>query len=76
MIDHISIAVGDLAGSAAFYERLLATIGMTKLVEREGTVGFGKKYPEFWLQRPPWQTARTGRHGHPYLPAGAQRGHG
>ena len=53
MIDHISIAVGDLAGSAAFYERLLATIGMTKLVEREGTVGFGKKYPEFWLNARP-----------------------
>lgn len=49
MIDHISIAVHDLAASAALYERLLAPLGLAKLVTRERTVGFGKRYPEFWL---------------------------
>ena len=49
MIDHISIAVRDLAASAALYERVLAPLGLTKLVTRERTVGFGKRYPEFWL---------------------------
>jgi catechol 2,3-dioxygenase-like lactoylglutathione lyase family enzyme len=53
MIDHISIAVADLQASARFYEPLLATIGMTRLVERERTVGFGKRYPEFWLNARP-----------------------
>ena len=53
MIDHASIGVRDLAAAAAFYERVLATIGLQKLVAREGTVGFGKKYPEFWLNARP-----------------------
>lgn len=49
MIDHISIAVRDLAVSARFYEAVLATLGMTRLEARPVTVGFGKSYPEFWL---------------------------
>ena len=50
MIDHISIAVSDLARSAAFYDAVLAPLELTRLITREGfTVGFGKKYPEFWL---------------------------
>ena len=53
MIDHVSISVGDLAASTAFYEPVLAAIGLAKLVEREGTVGFGKRYPEFWLNARP-----------------------
>ena len=49
MIDHVSIAVRDLAACGQFYEPVLATIGYGKLVTRPGTIGFGKKYPEFWL---------------------------
>jgi catechol 2,3-dioxygenase-like lactoylglutathione lyase family enzyme len=49
MIDHISIAVRDLDACARFYETALAAIGYTKLVVRPTTVGFGKKYPDFWL---------------------------
>ena len=53
MIDHVSIAVSDLARSAEFYENALAPIGLKRLVKRPGTVGFGKKYPEFWLNARP-----------------------
>ena len=50
MIDHVSIAVADLAESAAFYDAVLAPLGLAKLVDRSpATVGFGRKYPEFWL---------------------------
>ena len=49
MIDHVSIAVRDLEACGRFYEALLATLGYSKLVTRPGTIGFGKKYPEFWL---------------------------
>jgi catechol 2,3-dioxygenase-like lactoylglutathione lyase family enzyme len=49
MIDHVSIPVRDLARSAALYERLLAHLELTRLVDRPATVGFGKRYPEFWL---------------------------
>jgi len=49
MIDHVSIVVRDLAAATRFYDSLLATIGVTKLEARPTTVGFGKKYPEFWI---------------------------
>jgi catechol 2,3-dioxygenase-like lactoylglutathione lyase family enzyme len=49
MIDHVSLAVRDLAAATAFYERLLAPLGYAKLVVRPASVGFGKKYPELWL---------------------------
>ena len=49
MIDHISIAVRDLAACERFYETVLATLGYTKLIARPTTVGFGKKYPDFWI---------------------------
>jgi catechol 2,3-dioxygenase-like lactoylglutathione lyase family enzyme len=65
MIDHISIAVRDLEASAAFYEKVLAPLGLKRLVQRAGTVGFGKAYPEFWLNlRPaaPPVPADTGIH--------------
>jgi len=52
MIDHISIAVRDLDAAARFYDTLLAPLGMIRLREGpEPTVGFGKKYPEFWINR-------------------------
>ncbi|MGE0699947.1 MAG: VOC family protein, partial [Hyphomicrobiaceae bacterium] len=43
----------DLARSTAFYEALLAPLGMTCLVRREGMAGFGKRYPELWLNHRP-----------------------
>jgi catechol 2,3-dioxygenase-like lactoylglutathione lyase family enzyme len=56
MIDHVSIAVRDLAKSSRFYDAVLAVLGHTKLIVRPGTVGFGKKYPEFWLNERRAQT--------------------
>ena len=52
MIDHISVAVRDLQAAARFYEALLATLGMSKLREwPDESIGFGKKYPEFWINK-------------------------
>jgi catechol 2,3-dioxygenase-like lactoylglutathione lyase family enzyme len=65
MIDHVSVPVRDLSASAQFYERVLAPLGYVRLVERPATVGFGKQYPEFWLnlraEMPPIP-ADTGMH--------------
>jgi catechol 2,3-dioxygenase-like lactoylglutathione lyase family enzyme len=49
MIDHVSIAVRDLDRAARFYETVLGAIGYAKLEVRAATVGFGKTYPEFWV---------------------------
>ena len=49
MIDHISVGVSDLERSARFYEATLAPLGLSRVVTRPSTIGFGKNYPEFWI---------------------------
>src|ERR1700757_111619 len=49
MIDHVSVGVADLERAARFYEATLAALGLTRLVRRPATIGFGKTYPEFWI---------------------------
>jgi len=52
MIDHVSIAVRDLKAGERFYTALLTTLGMTKLRDwPDAAIGYGKKYPEFWINR-------------------------
>ncbi len=52
MIDHVSVAVRDLDAAARFYEAPLATLGMSKLREwPDVSIGYGKKYPEFWINK-------------------------
>jgi catechol 2,3-dioxygenase-like lactoylglutathione lyase family enzyme len=63
MIDHVSIGVRDLAAASRFYEAVLGALGFAKLDDRPATVGFGKKYSEFWLN------LRSGM-----LPVGADSG--
>ena len=59
MIDHVSIAVRDLAAAADFYEAVLGTLGFVKLDGRATTLGFGKRYPEFWINHRPAATPIT-----------------
>ena len=49
MLDHVSVGVSDLERASRFYEAALAPLGLLKLVMRPGTIGFGKTYPEFWI---------------------------
>jgi catechol 2,3-dioxygenase-like lactoylglutathione lyase family enzyme len=52
MLDHISIPVRDFARAANFYDTVLATIGLKRIKEREGAIGYGTKAgfpPEFWI---------------------------
>ncbi len=63
MIDHISIAVSDLARATRFYEAVLGTIGYAALDIRGATVGFGKKYSEFWLNARPDMAPLPGNSG-------------
>jgi catechol 2,3-dioxygenase-like lactoylglutathione lyase family enzyme len=49
MIDHVSVSVRDLGKATRFYEAVLGAIGHRRLETRARTVGFGKEYPEFWI---------------------------
>ncbi|HEY7231642.1 MAG TPA: VOC family protein [Pseudolabrys sp.] len=61
MIDHVSVAVRDIKSAEAFYSALLAPLGLSKLREWPGAaIGYGKKYPEFWINH---------RTGMPPIPA-------
>jgi catechol 2,3-dioxygenase-like lactoylglutathione lyase family enzyme len=53
VIDHISIAVSDLGRATRFYEAVLGVIGYAPIDVRGATVGFGKKYSEFWINARP-----------------------
>jgi catechol 2,3-dioxygenase-like lactoylglutathione lyase family enzyme len=51
-IDHVSIPVADLAASAAFYDAVLATLGLKRRKQREGAIGWGPDDvlpPIFWI---------------------------
>jgi catechol 2,3-dioxygenase-like lactoylglutathione lyase family enzyme len=51
-IDHVSIPVADLARAAAFYDAVLATIGLGRKKERPGAIGYGsaaRRAPTFWI---------------------------
>jgi catechol 2,3-dioxygenase-like lactoylglutathione lyase family enzyme len=63
MIDHVSVAVRDLAKSARFYQAVLGAIGFTQLESRSATVAFGKTYSEFWINlRSDAASASNGAH--------------
>ena len=53
MIDHVSVPVRDLETAARFYAAVLGPLGVTQLETRPATVGFGTKYPEFWINLRP-----------------------
>ena len=63
MIDHVSIGVRDLDRARRFYDAVLGALGFTPLRENPGTVGYGKRYPEFWINhRPQLVASDTGVH--------------
>jgi catechol 2,3-dioxygenase-like lactoylglutathione lyase family enzyme len=64
MLDHVSIPVADLDRAAAFYDAVLATIGLERRKERPGAIGYGppaRAAPVFWiLARSPQAGATAG----------------
>ncbi len=52
IVHHLSIGVRDHAAAVEFYDRVLTTIGARRVLEFPGAVGFGKQFPEFWVQSP------------------------
>ena len=53
MLDHLGLAVADFERSKAFYERALAPLGISVLMEpAPGIAGFGEQHdqkPYFWI---------------------------
>ena len=50
VLDHLSIQCADIAASAAFYDKTLATIGGQRIMDFGDTIGYGvPPMPDFWL---------------------------
>ncbi len=64
-ICHASLGTNDVVKAKAFYQPLLATLGIELVCDYSHAVAFGKGYPEFWLQLPfDQQIATTGNGTH------------
>jgi hypothetical protein len=66
-IDHVSIPVADFSTSAAFYDAVLATLGMQRRKENDIGIGWGPPEtaaPIFWIiaQKPGSASAGLGLH--------------
>ena len=69
MIDHVSVAVRDLAAATKFYDALLGALGYQRLDNRPHTVGWGKKYSDFWINLRPNMSRSPAGQRRAYLPA-------
>ncbi len=53
MIDHVSLGVSDLAHSKAFYDAVLRPLGVTRIYDYDGGLGYGVgDKPSFWIGPP------------------------
>ena len=54
MLDHVSLGVADFDRSQAFYDAVLATLGMKRYFNYPGAAGYGatQDRPVFWIGRP------------------------
>jgi catechol 2,3-dioxygenase-like lactoylglutathione lyase family enzyme len=50
ILDHVGVNVSDYARSKAFYEKALAPLGISVLMEFSQACGFGRdRKPDFWI---------------------------
>ncbi len=51
-LSHVSLGSNNFDAAADFYDRTLAALGCRRVLEHPGAIGYGRDYPEFWLQLP------------------------
>jgi len=52
IISHVSIGTNDFDRATQFYDQVLQTLGIRRIMEHPGAVAYGRQYPEFWVQTP------------------------
>ena len=52
MLSHVSLGTSDAARAAAFYDPVLAVLGIRKLDERDGSIDYGTSMTLFSLEKP------------------------
>jgi catechol 2,3-dioxygenase-like lactoylglutathione lyase family enzyme len=49
MLDHLGIQCSDMDASARFYDEVLATLGITRVMDFGVAMGYGTDSPDFWI---------------------------
>ncbi len=52
MLHHVSLGTNDAARAAAFYDPVLAVLGIRKIDERDGSIDYGTSMTVFSLEKP------------------------
>jgi catechol 2,3-dioxygenase-like lactoylglutathione lyase family enzyme len=52
VLSHVSLGTNDYARAKAFYDAVLATLQIRCVMDFPGGAGYGRQFPEFWIQRP------------------------
>jgi len=52
ILSHVSIGTNDFDRAVAFYDAVMPTLGIRRVMEHPGAIAYGKKFPEFWVQTP------------------------
>ena len=53
MLDHIGLAVSDVAKSKTFFAAALAPLGYKVLMDFGEAIGLGSERPDFWIAKAP-----------------------
>lgn len=66
MLNHVSVGVRDVARATEFYDAVFAALGYKRVLEYlPHAIGYGDKYPTFWVQLPSeGQELTVGNGGH------------
>ena len=52
VLSHVSLGTNDYPSAKAFYDGVLGTLQIRCLMDFPGGAGYGRKFPEFWIQSP------------------------
>ena len=52
VISHVSLGTNDYPRAKAFYDAVLATLQIRCVMDFPGGAGYGRRFPEFWIQSP------------------------
>jgi catechol 2,3-dioxygenase-like lactoylglutathione lyase family enzyme len=51
-VSHVSLGTNDYLRAKAFYDAVLATLQIRCVMDFPGGAGYGRQFPEFWIQAP------------------------
>ena len=51
-VSHVSLGTNDYPRAKAFYDAVLATLQIRCVMDFPGGAGYGRHFPEFWIQAP------------------------